>query len=295
MTFETPLSGRGNPEFREDWQTLHDDANARRETAFAAKQELIRRLPAISEAERESFQVLNAEWEEAHSLCLRCLDVYQHRTFEDALAWINRSFCSDAPVAIENIDEYDDVRQLLHAAHGIYSKPRKIAAIARNTMALAQADTFLPFHDVTSCTTLEILIPRNRYRTTADIHAHYTVHDMQGGMHVALQTGRRSMGPLLACELLIEEFLRSQVPEWTAQSWFRRRRLPDLTFYTYMPPSEFSNEMFDRVKLAAPLTPGQPISVAGWPSVGCVPAAIRPKWLPGGLADWGSFVSDDDE
>ena len=80
MTFENPSSGRDNLEFREDWKALHDDADARRETAFAAKQALIYRLPAISEAERDSIQRLNKEWEEAHSLCLRCLDVYQHRT-----------------------------------------------------------------------------------------------------------------------------------------------------------------------------------------------------------------------
>ena len=187
-----------------------------------------------------------------------------------------------------------NVRQLIRAAHRIYSKPRKIADIARNAMALAQADTFLPFHDVAKCKTIVTLIPHNRYRTTVDIHVRYTVHELHDGLHVAMQTNRRSMGPLLGCEVLIEDFLRSQIPEWTARSWFRRRKLPKITFYTYMPPCEFSKEMFDRVELGAPLTPGKPISVAGWPSVGCVPAIIRPKWLPGGLADWGSFDGDDE-
>lgn len=283
-----------NPDYHADWEQLHDDANTRREAAWAVKARLMGRLPDLTDTERADLAKANVEWEAAHQLCMLCLDTYQHRTFEDAMAWLNQTFCSTAPVSIPDLHAFSDVRQLMKAAYRIHSKPLKIENMARNMLDLSKANGFSPFFDFANCTTWEVNIPSHHYRTTSDIHAHYTIDEADDGMHVAMQTARLSMGAINACEILIEEFLRQRVSQWTERRWFFARKLPTITFYTYMPPSEYSNEMFNRVELSAPLARGKRISVAGWPSVGCVPAAVRPNWLPGGLGDWGTFDDDAD-
>jgi hypothetical protein len=283
-----------NPDYHADWEQLHDDANARREAAWAVKARLMGHLQDLTDTERADLAKAEMEWEAAHQLCMLCLDTYQHRTFEDAMAWLNQTFCSTDPVSVPDLHAFSDVRQLMKAAYRIHSRPLKIKNMARNMLDLSKANEFLPFFDFTNCTTWDVIIPSHHYRTTSDIHAHYTIDEADDGMHVAMQTARLSMGAINACEILIEEFLRQRVSQWTERRWFFARKLPAITFYTYMPPSEYSKEMFNRVELSAPLARGKRISVARWPSVGCVPAAVRPNWLPGGLADWGTFDDDTD-
>jgi len=283
-----------NADYHPDWEQRHDDANARREAAWAVKARLLSRLPNLTDAERTDLAGANVEWEAAHQLCMLCLDTYQHRTFEDAMAWLNQTFCSTAPVSLPDLHAFSDVRQLIKAAYQIHSKRLEMEAIERNMLDLSQPVDFLPFSDLAKCMTWEVIIPSHHYRTTIDVHAHYTVYEADDGMHVAMQTARLSMGAINACEILIEEFLRQRISQWTERRWFFAKKLPAITFYTYMPPCEYSKEMFDRVELSAPLARGERISVARWPSVGCVPAAVRPNWLPGGLADWGTFDNDAD-
>jgi len=283
-----------NPDYHADWEQLHHDANARREAAWAVKARLMGRLPDLTDTERADLAKAEAEWEAAHQLCMLSLDTYQHRTFEDAMAWLNQTFCSTDPVSVPDLYAFSDVRQLIKAAYRIHSKRLEMETIERNMLDLSQADRFLPFLKFANCKTWEVTIPAHHYRTASDIHAHYTIDEVDNGIHVAIQNARRSMSAINACEMLIEEFLRQQVTQWTTRRWFFAKKIPTVTFYTYMPPSQYSKEMFNRVELSAPLARGKRISVAGWPSVGCVPATVRPNWLPGGLADWGTFDDDAD-
>jgi hypothetical protein len=281
-----------NPDYHPDWEQLHDEANARREAAWAVKARLMGRLPDLSDTERADLAKAEVEWESAHQLCMLCLDTYQHRTFEDAMAWLNQTFCSAQPVSLPDLHAFSDVRQLIKLAYRIHSKRLELKALERNMLDLSQADSFSPFFDVATCTTWNVIIPSHHYRTASDIHAHYTAYKMNDGMHVAVQTAPRSIGAINACEILIEEFLRQRVSQWTQRRWFFTKKRPAIIFYTYNPPSEFIKETFNRVELSAPLARGKRISVASWESVGCVPAAVRPNWLPGGLADWGTLDDD---
>lgn len=283
-----------NPDYHANWEQLHNDANARREAAWAVKARLLGRLPDLTDTERADLAKANVEWEAAHQLCMLCLDTYQHRTFEDAMAWLNQTFCSTNPVSLPDLHAFSTIRQLMKAAYRIHGKRLEMENMERNMLDLARADKFSPFSEFANFTTWEVIIPSHQYRTASDIHAHYAVYEADDGMHVAMQTANRSISAINASEMLIEEFLRHRVRQWTGLRWFFAKKLSAITFYTYNPPSEYSKEMFNRVELSAPLARGKRISVAGWPSVGCVPAAVRPNWLPGGLADWGTFDDDAD-
>jgi hypothetical protein len=281
-----------NPDYHADWKQLHGDANARREAAWAVKARLMSHLSDLTDTDRADLAKAEVEWEAAHQLCMLCLDTYQHRTFEEAMTWLNQTFCSTAPVSVPDLHAFSDVRQLIKAAYRIHSRRLEMKSIERNMLDLSHTDSFSPFFTFADCSTWEVTIPSHHYRTASDIHAHYTIDEADDGMHVAMQTARRSIGAINASEMLIEEFLRQRVSQWMERRWFFAKKLPPITFYTYSPPSEFIKESFNRVELRAPLNRSKPISVAEWSSVGCVPAAVRPNWLHGGLADWGTFDDD---
>lgn len=287
-------AAKPNPDYHVDWEQLHGDANARRESSWAVKARLMGYLLDLTATERADLAKAEVEWEAAHQLCMLCLDTYQHRTFEDAMVWLNQTFSSTDLVSVPDLHAFSDVRQLMKTAYRIHSKRLELKAIERNMLVLSQSDSFSPFFKFANCTTWEVTIPSHHYRTASDINAHYTVYEADDGIHVAMQTARHSIGAINASAMLIEEFLRQRVSQWTKRRWFFAKKLPAITFYTYNPPSEYFNEMFSRVDLSAPLARGKRISVTGWPSVGCVPAAVRPNWLPDGLADWGTFDDDAD-
>lgn len=122
---EIQSHSRINPEFLENWEALHEEANARRKAADAGRKALRHRYPDISEEERKELHQFDTAWKEAHEQCLRCLNVHQHRTFEDALAWLNQNFSNDNPIELSDNSKFETVREQIIAAYEIYSSRRK--------------------------------------------------------------------------------------------------------------------------------------------------------------------------
>ena len=118
------IRARPNLEFREDWEVVHDKAAARRQAASKAEDALMMRWHELDDTDRAEMRRHHAEWEEAHEVCKRCLDLYQHRTFEDALAWLNRCFCADDPVVINDFTKFENLPEMTQAAYKIYMQAR---------------------------------------------------------------------------------------------------------------------------------------------------------------------------
>jgi len=241
------------------------------------------RYHELTDTDRAEMRQHHAEWEGAHEACKRCLDQYQHRTFEDALTWLNRCFCSDDPVAIADFAPFADVSEMLGAAYRQYQRRRDLEQIESHVLELAEPTRFQPFADAGKCKRIELTLGLS---ANSEMQALCLIDKIDGELHVAMQ-GNGHGSVINFCEELIAEFMRQEFPDWVPKrSWFRRKRTPKIQFYTYFPPSTHHTEMFDRVELSVPLATGKRISVQQWRSVGCVPAAVRPNWLPGGLADW---------
>jgi hypothetical protein len=87
-----------NPDYKPDWEEIHDFHNAERQRLDVEKS-------AIQDQENELYQkgvrydseemlglneqmrALSEEWDTHHSECLRCIDTYQHETIQDVAKW----------------------------------------------------------------------------------------------------------------------------------------------------------------------------------------------------------------
>lgn len=285
-------AARINPEFRGDWEHLQREANSRREAALARKEVILQRIPNLTKEDQDHIQQVNAEWEEAHQLGMKIMFAYQHATFEDALAWLNSVNWADYPVVLPDMSVFDNLEHLMRVGNEAYTARKVAKRLEGMLLEVSQKEVFAPFADPALCSAFTVAMPRVGYHATGSVFVQYTVCEIEGAMHVAMQTASPCAGPINLCEPLIREFLEHKVPHWDKRTWFGRIRSPEISFYTYMPPVEHVREMFDRVVLVDPITSGRPISVAGWEPVGCVPAIIRPNWLPQGLADLPSFEED---
>jgi len=88
-----------NPEYKPDWQEVHDFHNAERKRIDVEREALQEKENELFQAgvsyqsdERKALtrdsQALQEEWDTHHRECLRCLDRYQHETVQDAAIWL---------------------------------------------------------------------------------------------------------------------------------------------------------------------------------------------------------------
>jgi hypothetical protein len=92
-----------NPEYKENWEELHDHHAAERDRLqkefFAIQrqqQELVEAGEKYDSYKMEALykksEKIDVQLEEHLELCKRCLDTYQHKTIEDAAKWLSDNF-----------------------------------------------------------------------------------------------------------------------------------------------------------------------------------------------------------
>lgn len=92
-----------NPDYKPDWEALHDHHAAERKRILEKqnalmeqdgefyKQGLQHDAPERIKLSRKQ-EALQTEFSKHHTQCLRCLDTYQHKTIQDAARWVFRNF-----------------------------------------------------------------------------------------------------------------------------------------------------------------------------------------------------------
>lgn len=277
-------TGKPNPDYWENWKVAHDAADERRAEASAVRKELMARLHDRLDGDSDRMVAAEAQWEEAHSLCIKCLEVHQHPTFEDALSWVNKTFCARDPISDVDVQEFSEVGQLISATYTKHSRLEWERRARKNVIDVADPLAFAPFADPQTWQVIEPLFNGASVERGTRRQALFATCRVGDTLHVVMQSAGRLLTVINDCEYLIEGYLVKEVPEWTAQGWFTRKPLPKIQFYTYGAPTDMMVEMFDRVDLASPPKPGKPIRISGWSPLGFVPASVRPEWLPGGMA-----------
>lgn len=275
--------GRPNPEFREDWETIHDEAHERRVAALDERDALgaMSRERPLTQAEEDRILELGEIFDREHLICLRCLSRYRHRTFEDAVAWLNKNFYSRDPVSIPDVSPFNDVVALMNEVTHIYWRPRQIADAASKVMRLAAPDELVPFNEAGRCRRIEMESPRPTWAG----HVLLVIDEVGGHLHVAMQTDG-TPGFVRGEVEVMDTFLRSEFERLSRRRWFGRTTQRPVTFYTYTPPTNMHDERFGRLELVRSRHPAVPGSAEVAHDFDCVPAAVRPSWLPGGLAEW---------
>lgn len=89
-----------NPDYKPDWEQIHDHHAAERERLWSEMMSLQKQdndlwdaddqkhdSPARLEIERQK-EILDRERKTHHEQCLRCLDTYQHKTVQDCAEWL---------------------------------------------------------------------------------------------------------------------------------------------------------------------------------------------------------------
>lgn len=146
-----------NPDYKPDWQEVHDFHDAERKRIEAERNAIQEREIKLYQAgvsyqsdemkalNRES-QALQKEWDTHHRECLRCLDRYQHETVQDAAQWLFDRFDPGMgtigaktihQIDFEQFETIDEVHEAWARANDV---SQQMEADQRNALEIGKPD-----------------------------------------------------------------------------------------------------------------------------------------------------------
>ncbi|MHB8286144.1 MAG: hypothetical protein ACYDD1_15900 [Caulobacteraceae bacterium] len=274
-----------NPEYRSDWEALHDAAAERRASAWAACQAIETRDRISSRA--IEYEALRQEHNDANRLCCKCLDNFQHETLNNCLEWLKRNTVTKYAFDLSPQD-YTTAPQLISAFCRLSNLEDDVRCSAKFCLPLAAPRPFTPFSDPTKVRSVATIMPPSgepmmfdgflMYSRRNRIDVLFTFYKTLTWLHVVVRNIEPHQGNVINfAEHCIEYFdTNAEVLLKRAYGDKAPRFAPaKVKFYVYMPPVPHCREIFNWLEFESN-------GNVRFRSMGSMPACLRADCWPGG-------------